>query len=453
MPPQRPGSIARLTEALSRRQGLLRVLRNSGWLMGEQLLRLLVGFFLGVWTARHLGPADFGLLSYALSYTTIFGVVAMLGLNRILVRELVSAQGDAERVAGLMSTAFALRSAAGLVVYGLAVAMAWMGDSPALLLIVLMAAGCIVNASDSVDLYFQSRSESRKAAAARLVAFAVSSGLRIWLLLDKAPVSAFAALALLEFVLIALALQWTYHRQALRLRWRQVRAEHARALLGESAPEILAALGGILFMRLDQVLLQHLVGPAEVGTFAVAARLTELWYFIPVAIVASAFPRIVALRETDPALYLRRIEQLTTVLIALAYAFVLLVGLLVAPGLTWLFGPAYAASAPVLLIQVWCGVFLVLAQTSGAWIMAERRARMNLYRSLLGLAVNLVADLLLIPRQGAVGAAWGALLAFVCAYFLFDFFSASMRPMGWLKLRALLILPAWRRLRAPVAPA
>lgn len=438
---------------MNRRQGVLRVLRNSGWLMGEQLVRLLVGFFLGVWTARHLGPADFGLLSYALSYTTIFGVVAMLGLNRILVRELVAAEGDAERVAGLMSTAFALRSAAGLAVYGLAVVVAWAGESPALLLIVLMAAGFIVNASDSVDLYFQSRSESRKAAGARLVAFALSSGLRVWLLLDGAPVTAFAALALLEFLLIAAALQWTYARQGLRLRWQQVRLVHARALLGESAPEILAALGGILFMRLDQVLLQHLVGPAEVGTFAVAARLTELWYFIPVAIVASAFPRIVALREADAALYLRRIEQLTTLLIALAYAFVLLVTLLVAPWLTLLFGPAYAASAPVLLIQVWCGVFLVLAQTSGAWIMAERRARMNLYRSLLGLVVNLAADLLLIPRYGAAGAACGALLAFVSAYFLFDFFSAQMRPMGWLKLRALLIIPALRHLRRASAAA
>jgi len=120
----------------------------------------------------------------------------------------------------------------------------------------------------------------------------------------------------------------------------------------------------------------------------------------------------------------------------------------VAPLVPHLFGVAYAAAAPVLVVQVWCGVFLVFAQTSGAWIMAERQARLNLYRSLLGLLVNVAANLVLIPAYGATGAAVGTLLSFMAAYFLFDFLVPRMRPMALLKLRALLVWPAVRKWRA-----
>lgn len=424
--------------------GLKNILRNSGWLMGEQVVRLIVGLILGIWTARNLGPSDYGLLSYAIAYSSIFGVIATLGFNRILVRELVSAQGDAGQRASLMSTAFALRLAAALPLYIAALIIAWSMDTQSLALVALISGGFIFSASDCVDLYFQSNLKSRHTAQARALAFFCSSVIRVGLLVFKAPVTAFAALALFEFALVAIFLQLKYARDGSQFKWSLVSLIHTKTLLGESAPEILAALGGILFMRLDQVMLQHLDGPAAVGTFAVAARLSELWYFVPVAIVASAFPSIVAVRETDRNSYMRRIEVLTFSLVLLAYIVVAFSNWLVAPLLPTLFGDAYASAAPVLIVQVWCGIFLVLAQTSGAWLMAERRARLNLYRSAIGLLVNLTTNLALIPIYGATGAAAGTLISFISAYFLFDFFIPQMRPMAHLKLRALLIWPAFR---------
>lgn len=419
----------------------MRVLANSGWLMGEQFVRLAVSFVLGVWTARHLGPADFGLLSYAIAYSGIFAVVATLGLNRILVRELVAAAADPERLAGLISTAFALRLGAASLLYGAALASTWYSGDVSILLTALVAGGTIFGAADCADLYFQSKVESRHPSRARLAAFTVSSSARIALLLGGADVAAFAALTLAEGLLSLCLLQASYRGHGPRLRWYSIRGEHARTLLRESAPEIVAGLGGILFMRLDQVMLQHMMGSAAVGTFAVATRLTEIWYFVPVAIVASAFPGIVALREHDRVAYHRRIERLTGALVLLAYAVALGVSLVVVPLVPKIFGAAYQAASGVLLIQVWCGVFLVFAQTSGAWLMAERQARQNMYRSAVGLGVNVSANLLLIPLYGPSGAATGTLLSFISAYFLYDALIPSMRPMARVKVRALLMVP------------
>ncbi len=435
------GWVARLRA----RKGLMKVASNSGWLMAEQLLRLGLGFVLGVWTARHVGPADFGLLSYAMAYTAVFAAVGMLGLNRILVRELVSAEQLPDVTARLLSTAFFLRLGASLLLYTLALAGAVVSSDQTLPIVALVSASLIFGTSDTVDLFFMSRVQSRQASQVRLVAMLVSAGSRTVLLLAGAPVIAFAALTLCESALIAALLQFAFRRAGMRFRWRDFDPSRARSLMRECAPEILAGLGINLFMRLDQILLNHLTSPDVVGTFAVAARLTELWYFIPIAVVSSTFPGIVALREANHAAYMARLQTLTAGLVSFGYMAVLLTWLVVSPLIVVVFGADYAGAAPILLVQVWCIVFMVLGQTSGAWLMAERKVKFNLYRGILGLVVNLAVSIALIPRFAGLGAAFGTLASMLTAYLLFDFLHPETRPMGWLKVKALLQVPAYRR--------
>lgn len=50
---------------------------------------MLVALFVGVHVARYLGPERFGLLNYATSFVGLFSALATLGLNGIVVRNLV----------------------------------------------------------------------------------------------------------------------------------------------------------------------------------------------------------------------------------------------------------------------------------------------------------------------------------------------------------------------------
>ena len=75
--------------ALKNHQGFWRYAANTSWMMAEQILRIFAGIFVGIWVARYLGPEQFGVFSYVLAYTAIFGGIAKLGLDGILVRELI----------------------------------------------------------------------------------------------------------------------------------------------------------------------------------------------------------------------------------------------------------------------------------------------------------------------------------------------------------------------------
>ena len=64
-----------------------RIAKNTGVLLISQIVSKVLGFFYIMYTARYLGVEGFGILSFALAFTGIFGVFSDLGLSALIVRE------------------------------------------------------------------------------------------------------------------------------------------------------------------------------------------------------------------------------------------------------------------------------------------------------------------------------------------------------------------------------
>lgn len=67
------------------------------WILSENILRLFVGFFVGVYVARYLGPDEFGVYNYCLAILTILTPILKLGLDNILVKEFVNRHHEKKR--------------------------------------------------------------------------------------------------------------------------------------------------------------------------------------------------------------------------------------------------------------------------------------------------------------------------------------------------------------------
>ena len=67
------------------RGNLQKLIGNTGWLFADRILRLGVGLWVGIWTARYLGPEQFGLFNYSIAFVALFSVFATLGLDGIVV--------------------------------------------------------------------------------------------------------------------------------------------------------------------------------------------------------------------------------------------------------------------------------------------------------------------------------------------------------------------------------
>jgi len=417
---------------------------NSIWLISDRLIRMGLGLLVGVLVARYLGPEGYGQLSFAGSYIMIFSAIALFGLESIVVRELVK-HPEAERA--ILGTTCLIRSAAGLLSYLLAIAVLLVlrpDDRTALLLVALLGSSLLVQAVETSDLWFQSRVLSRYTVICRSIAFIISSGIKVLLVLSGASLAAIAAATAVEALLAALllVLAHTRYSNAGILTWRWD-SDWFRRLLTGSVPMVLSGVVLMVYLRIDQVMLGALASQAEVGLYAAAVRISEVWYFVPSAIVSSVFPGLVALRSTDPEQFERKLQQLYNLLAFLGYAVALPVTF-IAPWLVrLLFGSAYQSAAPLLAVLIWAGLFANLTVVRNAHFIALDWGRSLLWATSLGATANVLLNLLLIPRYGALGAAIATCLSYWVAAHGACYTSRQMWPAGRMILRSLVSPRFW----------
>ena len=429
---------ARLRARVEADPELRRILPNTGWLAGDRLLRLALGLLVGAWIARTLGPADYGTLSFAFAWVALFTPLAALAHDRMVVRELVERPGDAGAVLG---SAAVLRLLGGVI--GSAAAIAGVsllrpGDRDALALVSIFAVVMIVQPLAVIELWYQSRVRTRDAVLALTCAALLAAALKVILIVRRAPLTAFAWAGLAEVLLAGVAVALVYQLRERGLAAWRVRLAECRALLRDSWPLVLSGAMILIYMRIDQVMLRQLATPAELGAYAAAVKLVEGWYFLPTAVVASVFPSIVEARLADPGRFARRLQKLYAVMAAAAYA-VAIPTCILAPWLVrLLYGPGYAAAAPMLAVLVWSLVFTNLGVARGAFLTSMNWTKPYLMTVALGGLVNVVLKLFLIPRWGGMGAVIASCVAYWVATHGSCFVYRPLRPTARMLTRAML---------------
>jgi PST family polysaccharide transporter len=428
---------APLRTRLEGRLNLQKILANTGWLFGDRILRLGVGLVVGIWVARYLGAEQYGIYNYALAFVSLFGVLATLGLDTIAVRDLVR---DPARQDVLLGTVFGLK-VIGAVVACLTVTAAISVQRPAdglmRLIVFLLASGLVFQAFDAIDFWFQSCIQSRYTVIARNTAFLTTAVIRVLLIQLQAPLLAFVIAGLVEVGLGAVGLVVAYQRQGGRIRAWRFDTGCAGQLLRESWPLILSGLAIMIYMRIDLIMLGELVNDRAVGVYAAATRLSELWYFIPTAIVSSVFPSIIEARKRSEAEYYRRLQQLFDVVAGLALVIAVPMTALSSWVIHVLYATEYAAAGPILAVHIWAAVFVFLGVAQSPWDVAEGLTRLSLMRTVIGAVVNVGLNLLLLPAYGGLGAAVATVVAYACSACLANALSGRTHAVLRLQLRAL----------------
>jgi O-antigen/teichoic acid export membrane protein len=419
--------------------GLLRILDNIGWLFFDKILRMGVGLLVGVWLARYLGPDQFGQMSYAVAFVSLFGVVAGLGLSGVVVRDIVR---DPKVASCNISTAFFLQAFAGLVAMlmsTVAIGLLRSDDKLTVFMISVLSIGLIFKASDSFKYWYEANIQSRYVVWVENGIFLLMALCRIGLILMKANLMSFIWLMLIESILIFLGLLWIYIKKNKSIAALfQASFQHAIYLLKESWPLLLAGIAITLYTRIDLVMLESMSNSREVGIYAAATKISEIWYFIPTIIVASLSPSIISSYSINRNQYLQRLKGLYFTMTWLAIAISLPISFLSNPIVSLLYGAEYQDAGPVLAIHLWASVAVFLGVASSQYLLIEHLQKISLYRTLIGLLCNVALNLLLIPSMGAKGAAIATLISYFVATFALVFFKAT-RNHGIYLLMSLIV--------------
>jgi len=203
-------------------------------------------------------------------------------------------------------------------------------------------------------------------------------------------------------------------------------------------------MGGALFAavyrKIDQSMLMWMASPTEVGVYAVAAQLSEVWEFVPVAIVSSLYPMLIRLKDEQPQRYRLRLQQTFDFLALLSIGLALVVTFIADDLMLLLYGEAYQASGSVLQIHIWSCVFVFFRALFSKWIHIEQVLIFSLVTQGVGAVSNVALNYWLIPIHGATGAAWATLLSYGSASFLCLVCHQKSRIVFWMMLKSLLVL-------------
>jgi len=445
-------------KSLKNHQGFMKYFKNTSWLFGEKILRMIVGLFVGIWVARYLGPEQFGLFSYAQSFVGLFTAIATLGLDGIVIRELVK---DESRRDELIGTAFWLKLfGAFAVLLILAIAVNFTSNDTYInTLVFIIASATIFQSFNVVDMYFQSKVMSKYIVYANIISLFITSIIKVVLILNEAPLVAFAWVMLFDSFVLACGFIYFYyvHRHselisgsiisrsgnALWVQNLKFSKRTAVDLLRDSWPLILSGIVISIYMKIDQVMIKEMLDSEAVGQYAAAVRLSEAWYFIPMVIASSLFPAIINAKKVSEELYYARLQKLYDLMVWMAIAIALPMTFMSDWIVELLYGGQYNEAGSVLMIHVWAGVFVFLGVASGKWFMVENLQMLSLWRTFSGMIINIVLNLLLIPKLGINGAAIATIFANFMAAFLFDLFNYKTRKMFYIKIRSLLFLNIW----------
>ena len=423
--------------ALRKQSNFRKYFANTSWILGERILRMGVSLFVGIYVARYLGPERFGLLSYASSFVGIFAALATFGLDEVVVRELVKTPEQREKILG---TSFLLKLVGTLLMWAaILVAIPFTeNDFQTNILIIIIAFGVLFQAFNVIDLSFQADVKSKYVVHAQFVQLIISSIVKIILVFNEAPLIWFASVFFLDAIVLALGLVFTYLHNSNKIFSWKWSYETSKNLLHDSWPLIFAGIVVSVYMKIDQLMIKEMLGAKEVGLYAAAVKLSEAWYFIPMAIASSLYPAIINARVFQKEVYYQKIQNLFDLMVWIAVSIALPTTFLSTLVVEFLYGKEYLGSSSVLIIHIWTAVFVFLGVASSKYLLAENFIKKTFYRTFIGALLNIIMNYYLIRIIGIEGAAISTLVSHFFAAYLYDFFDKDLRNMFIYKTKSLL---------------
>ena len=413
--------------------------KNTGWLLVGKLLSLVVGFII----ARYLGPYAFGDLSFADAFAALFAAVGTLGLDSFIIREIIQHPDKRDEILG---TSLVMRLAANAVLIPLAI-LTYLAfrqlstnetDVSLALLIALCSSAALFKSFNIIDSYFQSQVASKYVVHVQNVCLLLTTCVKIALIYNHAPVLYFAGALVFDSAILALGLLFIYKRKQVHLHTWTFNWTRAKSLIQQSWPLILTAVMISIYMKIDQVMLKS-AGSKIVGIYSAAARISESWYFIPVAIVTSVFPAIIHARKTDIERYHKRLQNLYDLLVGISLPVAILVSIFANQIIHLLYGNPYQGAGILLSIHIWSGIFVFLGSASSQFLLAEGYTLISFSRTAFGALVNVLLNSWLIPIYGALGASIATLIAYASATF-FILAIPHTRAQGLSMLKSLFLI-------------
>jgi len=403
-----------------------RVAKNTGVLFISQILSFILGFLYLIFTARYLGPESYGILSFAIAFTLIFGILADLGLNQFLVRDLVRDKSLASKYFG---NALVIKIIASVITFLLIILTVNLIHYPlnTTIVIYLIAIYVLIN---SFSQFFYSIFQSYEKMEFQAIGNILNSALilsmvllAIYFKLDLiffALIYFFSSIIILVYNIIICIWKFIIPKIEFDLNfWKYI--------LLESVFFILASVFTQIYFNIDSVMISFFTGNQAVGFYTAAYRLIFILLSIPSVLMISMFPVMSKHFKSSINVLKLEYERIFKFLFILALFFFIF-GFLFADKVIFLiYGANYNPSIIALQILIFVIPIIFITYLFGNLLAAINKQRFVVIVTCIGAILNITLNLFLIPKFSYFGASFATVITelvifIIMFYYLSKFF-------------------------------
>ncbi|MFV5317258.1 flippase [Priestia megaterium] len=402
-------------------------LGNTSWLMAQNIYSMLLSIVIGSLSARYLGPSNYGVLGYGTSLVTLFVSISKLGLDSVVINELVikpEKKGDYIGATLIMRLVASIISVIGI---SLLVLIIEPGNELLLKVTFFQSLAIIFQIHETFNYWFQTELKSKYFVMSSIIGLTITGIWRIYLLYSGASVEWFALSTSIQ-ALVVLIMSATIFRKIAQLKLSAYFSD-MKYLLSRSHHFIIASISVAIYMQTDKIFLGKMIGQEAVGIYTAAMTIAMLWVFVPNAVINSAMPLIISEREKRYDEFIKRQKALMlviTILGVIAGVIVLIFGKI---AILILYGNAYNQSIVTLNILIWSTSLSILGTSINIWIVAEGLNIYQKYMVFTGAIVNFLANLIMIPLIGINGAALATFFSQFVVQFIAPLLFKRTRPI------------------------
>jgi len=424
---------------LNNHKGFKKYFKNTSWLLVERVLRLFITLIIGLYVARYLGPGDFGKLNYAASIVAILSIFIQLGLDGIVVRDLVNNPKIKDKILGALLTLKIIGSLI-MVVLLIIVSIIFNHDGQITLLIAIIALSSILTiVFDVIRVNYEASVLVKYVSIIQMTQLVVSSILKLYCVAIGTQLFWFAIIFVVDTLLLSGLSIVIYRNKTGSIRSWNVDWGIVKKLIVDGWPGLLSGIASIIYMKIDQVMIGNMLDHHDLGLYSAATRLSTAWYFIPMVIVTSLTPAIIKARQQGRNVYYDRIQKLHDLMFIIAICISIPTSIIGDTIIEYLFGTDYLGAGTVLVVHIWASIFVFLGAAGGRWYVAENLLVLSFYRHLAGLIINIVLNIYMIPKYGIIGAALSTLISYSFSTYIFDVIDVRSRPLFIIKSKSLFL--------------
>jgi PST family polysaccharide transporter len=457
-------SCAEKKDRVARRQFLaadrgVSFLCNLGWSGANQVTRAAAMTLVIIVVTRHLGPSAYGSLAFGLSIVKIGVIAAGLGLDRIIVQQLVL---KPEATPNVLRGGLLYKALAGFVTYVAVISSVsvFLPNHEMVRFVVMIAGlGFLLQAFDTFNCLFQARGQMKLSFFGRTIPILIAAALKVGAVMAGATVLTFAALEAVEAALISAGLVivcWKFGGLK-ELTTLKTQSSSPGMLLFGGLPLLISGVAVTIYLRSDLIMLGMMTGSKATGIYSAAAQVSEIWNVIPLTVAPAVFPLLLHVKQKGDKVY----ERSFLMLLQSISLGAILIACSVAVGapliVKILYGEAFANAVGVVRFHNWSVVFTFLGMTQTLWDAGERLYWLTCIRTVLGAISNVCLNLILIPKFGTSGAAIATVVSYAVAGFLLNAISRQTFPLFIMQLKSICMIPLirwlWSHLRVSVGPS